>query len=53
MELLKEFLISEREELLAQRHPPARWSGVGARLPDHVGEVLDRIGGGDRGASTG
>lgn len=42
MELLKEFLLSEREELLANGIR-LRMVGRRERLPDHVGDVLDRI----------
>jgi undecaprenyl diphosphate synthase len=42
MELLKEFLLSEREELLA-RGIRLRAIGRRSRLPDDVGEILDRI----------
>lgn len=42
MELLKEFLISEREELL-EKGIRLRSIGRRHRLPDHVGDVLDEI----------
>jgi undecaprenyl diphosphate synthase len=42
MELLKEFLVSEREELI-DNGIRLRSVGRRERLPDHVGEVLDGI----------
>ncbi|MFK7986263.1 MAG: polyprenyl diphosphate synthase [Sandaracinaceae bacterium] len=42
MELLKEFLIGEREELL-ENGIRLRMVGRRHRLPDHVGDVLDAI----------
>lgn len=42
MELLKDFLISERQELL-DNGIRLRSVGRRERLPDHVGDVLDRI----------
>jgi undecaprenyl diphosphate synthase len=42
MQLLKDFLLSEREELI-ERRIRLRMIGRRERLPEHVGAVLDRV----------